>query len=337
MMLAIVIYIVVPVLCLLGVHRRKSVESILTKDATLAMRGLGMMFIVFTHMAAEFICISTYFFWVSGAIGVAICFLVSGYGLHVSNKRKDNYLCGFWLPKILRLLIPFVLALILYWLRLHLEGRTMSIQTFLGSLFTITFPGTTLWYLKIQFLMYAVFFFTYRYLKGTKRRIVGVFAATAAYILIAAAAGMELFWYNTCLFFPLGLVLAEYQDHILPVLRKNRIALLAGAVFVFLYAVLYFFGRLGLDFLFDSVYMLFFCVLLLWLVQHFSGFWVLEILGKYSIEVYLLHIVIGGIFPSDEPASYILTPVVSVLLGIPVQWASGKIAGYLLNHRKQVK
>lgn len=337
MMLAIVLYIVVPALCLIGAHRRKPVEDFLTKDATLAMRGLGMMFIIFTHMAAGFICTSTYFFWVSGAIGVAICFLVSGYGLHVSYKRKDNYLSGFWLPKILRLLIPFVLALMLYWLRLYMEGRTMSAQVFLESLFTITFPETTLWYLKIQFLMYAAFFFAYRYLKEPKLKIAGVFAIAAGFILIAAATGLELFWYNTCLFFPLGLVLAEYQERILPVLRKYWVALLAGTAFVFLYAVLYFFGRLDLDFLFDSVYMLIFCALLLWLVQHFSGFRALEILGKYSIEVYLLHIVIGGIFSSEKPLSYILTPAVSVLLGIPVHWLSGKISDFLSNHRKQVK
>lgn len=337
MMLALVLYIVIPALCLVGVHRRGSVENMLDKDTTLAMRGLGMLLIVFTHMAAGFICTSTYFFWVSGTIGVAICFLVSGYGLHISYKNKNNYLRSFWMPKIMRLLVPFWLALAAYWIRMYMEDRTMSTQALLKSLFTVTFPGTTLWYLKIQFLMYTAFFFAYHYLKEAKLKIVGVFVATVCYILIAAAIGMEPFWYNTCLFFPLGLFLAEYQDFIFPIIRKKCVALMSLAIFACLYAVLYFFGRLNLDFLFESIYSLVFCVVLLWFVQIFSGSYILIMLGKYSIEVYLLHIVIGGILPNDRPLSYILTPAISILLGIPVHWISGKVTHLLFHYRKQVK
>ena len=85
-MIAIVLYVVVPMMCLLGVAKREKIDSFLDKDATLAMRGVGMLFIVFTHMAATNVCQDTYFFYVSGVIGVGICFLVSGYGLHISIK-----------------------------------------------------------------------------------------------------------------------------------------------------------------------------------------------------------------------------------------------------------
>ena len=325
-MLAIVLYIIIPILCLLGVRKRNSEENALTKEATLAMRGLGMLFIIFTHMAQRNICTETYFFYVSGVIGVGICFLVSGYGLHISYKKKSAYLKRFWTPKILRLLLPFLAAFTYYWLSMLIRKENVELSTVLKSLVTITFPGVTLWYLKIQLLMYAVFYITYRFIKSTWMKIGSVFAIAVVYSVIAGAVGMEMFWYNTCLFFPLGLCVAEYQDQILPFVRKNWVFIVAGGISTGLYAVLYFFGRMNLEWIIDNVYMFFFCIGLMWIVQRFANFRILEILGKYSIEIYLFHIAISGeCFSPTNPVAYILTPLICVLIAIPVHWGTDRV------------
>ena len=335
MAIAIVLYIVVPALCLLGMRKRECLENSLRKDATLAVRGAGMLFIVFTHMAKANICKATYFFYVSGAVGVAACFFVSGYGLHMSYTNKPNYLKGFWKGKLFRLLLPYVAAYGLYVLLTAVRGNPMTAADTAYHFFTITLPGVTFWYMKIQLLMYAAFYVSYRFLKSTRMKIAGVFFIAAVYILAAFKAGMASFWYNSCLFFPLGLVLAEYRERILPVARKNGVFVVSSCAFAGLYAVLYFYGRLNLDFLIDTVYMLCFCTALLWLVQRFTGFHVLTVLGKYSIEIYLIHTVIGGYFDAGTAYAYCLLPLVSLLLGIPVHRLSNLITDRFIHYENR--
>lgn len=333
-MIALVLYIVIPVLCLLGVKRRKEISNFLDMDATLTMRGVGMLFIVFTHMAAANVCPDTYFYYVSGVIGVGICFLVSGYGLHISYNKKPDYLKRFWLPKLLRLVLPFLMAYIIYWVLKVISGETVQLSSIINGLLTFTFPGTTLWYLKIQLMMYAAFYFSYRFITKRNIKIACVFALTVIYIVIAASFGLKQFWYNTCLFFPAGLLLAEYQERILSVIRRTAVFFWVVCGFIGIYGLLYLFGRMNLDFLIDTVYMLFFCAILLWGVQHFAHSIVLGKIGKYSIEVYLLHIVLSGPWSdATNPIAYLLVPLISVLVGIPVHYFSEKVTKALCKQR----
>lgn len=334
-MIAIVLYVIIPIICLIGAKKRKSIDDFLDKDATLAMRGVGMLFIVYTHKAAENICPDTYFYYVSGVIGVGICFLVSGYGLHISYKKKNDYLKGFWLPKVLRLLLPFLIAFIIFWLLKMAQGNECQALEVFKSLITFRIPGTTLWYLKIQMLMYVTFYFAYRFAIKPWKKILGVFFVAIIYMIIAALCGLEQFWFNTCLFFPIGLLLAEYQEKLLPIIRKKLPFIISIIIFASIYGMLYFFGRMNMALLIDTVYMLCFCMILLWIGQYFTRFRVLEIIGKYSIEVYLLHIVLGGSwFDATNPFAYILIPLICVLIGMPIHWLSEKITKALCKQKK---
>lgn len=335
-MLAIVLYVVVPILCLFGTKSKYYENSVLSKDETLMLRGIGMLFIVFTHMVKTNICTSTYFFYVSGVVGVGVCFLVSGYGLHLSYKNKNQYLEHFFGSKILRLLIPFIAAYILYFALKAIRGEDVIVTEMLTNLLTVTFPGVTFWYLKIQFLLYVFFYASYRLLPEINQKIVGVVALSLGYITVAKILGLELFWYNSCLFFSLGLVLAEYQSEVLPFIKNKYIITINVMAFVFLYLVLYYFGRLGIDWLFDMIYMVFFSGITIWFVQKRKDSWILKILGYYSIEIYLIHTVIGGYFDSTRPLSYILLPLVSVIIGIPVHQISTRLTNVVLKKEKYV-
>ena len=335
-MLAIVLYIVVPILCLFGIRGKDCENNVLSKDETLMIRGIGMLFIIFTHMVKENICTSTYFFYVSGVVGVGVCFLVSGYGLHMSYKTKDKYLENFFGTKILRLLLPFMAAYSLYFMLKIFRGENVTAIETLNNLLTVTLPGVTFWYLKIQFLLYAFFYISYRFVTKINYKIFSVIFLSIGYIMLAKLFGLELFWYNSCLFFSLGLILAEYQSKILPLLRNKNVFLINGLAFTFLYLVLYYFGRLGIDWLFDMIYMFFFAGLAIWFVQKKGDSWALKLLGYYSIEVYLIHTVIGGYFDSTQPLSYILLPVVSVIIGIPIHQISTKLTNFILRRDRSV-
>lgn len=325
-MLAVILYLAIPLICLLGVRRRTGKENILDRDATLAMRGLGMLLIIYTHLSQRNLCAETYFFYLSGVVGVAICFFVSGYGLHISYKTKNNYLAGYWFPKIMRLALPFWMTLVLSWVIAFACGETVTLSSIAESLLTVTLPGATLWYLKIQLLMYAIFYCAYRFAADMRLKLAAVFLAAAVYFVLAAVVGLEMFWYNSCLFFPLGLLFAEYQQRLLPIVRSKWFLIITGSACAGIYGILYFFGRLNMDLLIDNAYMLCSCAVLLWAVQTFTGLRALEILGKYSIEVYLLHIIIRGQwFAATNPYAYILTPLACVLIGIPVHWGTDRL------------
>ena len=78
---AVALYLFVPLCCLWGVSSYKQQSDCISKDITLRIRGCGMLLIVFVHAIENYINPQTFFIYVSGVIGVASCFLVSGYGL----------------------------------------------------------------------------------------------------------------------------------------------------------------------------------------------------------------------------------------------------------------
>lgn len=319
----IALYLIVPLLCLWGVSFRKDKLDTLSQDITLSIRGIGMLLIVFVHAIEGFLNLQTYFIYVSGVLGVAACFLVSGYGLHKSFLRKESYLKGFLQTKALRMLLPYAVLYIVYLVFTLFAGDTPSLSVIGNELITLQLDGLLLWYLKVQLLCYVIFYLCYRFIPGSKARMAAVFGGIVLWMILAMALDFGVSWYNTCLFFPVGLLLAEYERPVLRLLRKPVSILVNTGATVLLFAVIYFFGRFGLDLLYDWVYMLVFNAALIGMLMHLRGSRLLNAFGKYSMEIYLLHLLLltedpFALFHADRGVSYLLLMVLSLVTAVPL-------------------
>lgn len=327
---AAVLYLIVPLCCLWGVSIHKEEGLSLSQDITLSIRGVGMLLIVFVHSIENDINLQTFFIYVSGVLGVAACFLVSGYGLHKSFGRKEGYLRGFLQTKALRMLLPYVVLYIAYLMFSLFAGDTPSLSVIAGELLTLRMDGLLLWYLKVQLLCYVIFYLCYRFIPGKKARIAAVFGGIVLWMLLAMALDLSATWYNTCLFFPLGLLLAEYEKPVLNLLKRPAAILVNTGATVILFAVIYFFGRFGLDLVYDWVYMLVFNAALIGMLLHIRGSRLLNAFGKYSMEIYLLHVLLLeedplALFCPDDGRSYLLIAAISLLTAVPLYYLCSRL------------
>lgn len=331
------LYLIVPLCCLLGVsiHRNQTVS--LSQDITLSIRGVGMLLIIFVHGIENYINPQTYFIYVSGVLGVAACFLVSGYGLHKSFVRKESYLKGFLQTKALRMLLPYAVLYTVYLMFSLIFGDSLSLPVIARELLTLQMDGILLWYLKVQLLCYVIFYLCYRFIPDSKARMAAVFGGIVLWMSLAMALNFGVSWYNTCLFFPLGLLLAEYEKPVLRLLRKPGVILVNAGATVMLFTVIYFFGRFGLDLIYDWGYMLVFNGALIGLLMHLRGSRLLNAFGKYSMELYLLHLLLLredplSLFHADEGTSYLLIAAFSLLTAVPLHYLCNRLMKPIKKH-----
>ena len=334
---AIVLYLIVPLLCLWGISFHRDERLTLSQDVTLSIRGIGMLLIVFVHLIQDYINLQTYFVFVSGVLGVSACFLVSGYGLHKSFVRKENYLKGFLQTKALRMLLPYGVLYIVYLLFSLFAGDTPTLSVIAGELLTLQMDGILLWYLKVQLLCYVIFYLCYRFIPGKTARMAAVFGGVILWMILAISLDFGVSWYNTCLFFPIGLLLAEYEKPILGLLRKPVVIAVNTGATVALFAVIYLFGRFGLDLLYDWGYMLVFNAALIGMLLYVRGSRLLNAFGKYSMEVYLLHLLLltedpFGIFHADDGLSYLLLAALSLVTAIPIYHLCNRLMKPIKKH-----
>lgn len=322
---------IIPTLLSLFFIKKQENKNLLSKDATLSIRGIGMLLIVFAHAIEGTVNTYTFFIYVSAILGVSSCFLVSGYGLYLSFEKKENYFKGFLFQKFFRLLIPYLIFFVISIIYKFITKQGVDISSIGYELLTLQLDGLLLWYLKIQLLLYLFFYISFKFIKNKNISIALLIVLTVTYYTIAWQFELKSYWYNTCLFFPIGILLARFKECILPLIKKWYIMVLSGLICLITFIVIYLFGRMNLDFLIDNIYMISYNVFIIGLFLNISNSYFLKIFGKYSMEIYLSHLLLlnwdlFGIFDSNNGFTYLLLLIVTVIFSVPVFIISNKIS-----------
>lgn len=138
-------------------------HSFMTVESTSALRGLAIIMIVFSHICQyepdfnEIILgghLTTIMVFSWGAVGVAIFFILSGYGCFLSISKNENN-ASWTLKHIAKMLCHFVIAYVFVIGILCLIFReNIKLKDIFLCLLSLRMPGSTTWYLKIQMLFY---------------------------------------------------------------------------------------------------------------------------------------------------------------------------------------
>ena len=115
---------------------------------------------------------------------VALFFFISGYGITIGYKNRADYLSGFLSSRIVKVMVPFLLAHIIYIPLKLLLGYSFSLDTVFES---ITCKKTIVdysWYCSVIIIMYILFWASFKYMKTNRSRfialIIGVILCTVA-------------------------------------------------------------------------------------------------------------------------------------------------------------
>lgn len=329
--------------------------------------GLQIILVVFFHFTGDcksydvrFDGFIEWFNIVIGSSGVDIFLLVSGLGLYYSWRKKPDF-DAFFKKRVVRLLVPYFIFAIPAWAIMYaLTGRT-SVVDYLADLFFISFftDGTRrIWYILMAFICYLIFPLVYRAVEGARDfsescfRVVVLCMATTLFLVM-----LELYYRD--LYSNIAIAVSRFPAFFLGVLLGKmsyekreftvRQAMIAVAVALVIAWPLGFsdkaiIGVYAKAFLNFSLCLVLVSFLHWWFTRkdlhtrkdppaataNGPVLGVLSWFGKYTLEIYMVHVVVRYIFKTLDLFPYrisveLVLVVVSIIIAVLLAKVSGVV------------
>lgn len=277
-----------------------------------------------------------------------------------SYLKKENYLKDFLNKRIMKIVIPYIIAIIFTILAYLLTGQLTPRKIF-NSLVEGEPVVRFSWYVLAIIILYVVFYLSAKFLKKKKMINIAVFGGTILYcIVVNNILGFNNWWVNSCFAFFIGIYWASYKEKYAITLKdKNKIIGYAIMLSIILFAIIgiQFFtsGYAIMDIINDTdladdimrepipvINMNIICIALLFVL-----FTILEkvrfndkvftFLGNISFEIYLYHGLV--MYLLRNPRFYcrvdylyaILVIELSIILAKLMNIANNKIYNFYLN------
>jgi Acyltransferase family. len=173
-------------------------------------------------------------------------------------------------------------------------GEGFNLLGTVTEIFTIKLHLWTTWYPKVQIALYIVFWIVMK--ASNKYGIAILFGLTLIYCIIFIVFGLDEFWWNSILCFPLGVLVAKYKNAIINRLKKIKVYAVLIPILLFFVAV-YALYVLGISRILGVPSALLLCGFLIVFLFRFNiRSKILEFIGNASFEIYLWHLVFLDIY-----------------------------------------
>lgn len=231
-MYSILLVIVIWCSLLLATSNRGRGNPPVTKDYSDALKGFFALMIVANHLASslnESIWLEPLFRNI-GFVCVAFFFFISGWGTMSSYSRSSRYLETYIANKVKKILIPYLIAVLMYVLAEIATGTSVleCILSFCNGRPVAQYS----WYIISVFILYIGFWFAFVQKRVDPKYILGIEAVI--YLLIVYCLKWPMNWYNTYIAFFAGIFAYTKRKEI--VVFKHR-ALLTTLSFLCVIAV----------------------------------------------------------------------------------------------------
>ena len=289
-------------------------------DIRTYMMGVAILCIMVFHTTDIFVVPKFMeFIQRSGYLGVDIFFFVSAYGLYYS-MQKPTTLRQWYLRRLKRILPAFWIVSILMGIMVHWSLYDhLREETFWGFLLPWTnqdrFYNVIFWYIPAALLFYLIFPAMYKYRKWVKVGFIPIVVLSYVISTMLSSFLSAHHWspylpgfFGRIPVFLLGMIVAEHEDEI-----RNRmnvpvtVALVVLSLMSFVLLELHAMGITKMlsfpcdDFClmaFSLPFICFVCSLLQNYVKILNPF--ILFCGRYSLEIYLLHVAFTWIVPRSE-------------------------------------
>ncbi len=258
-----------------------------------------------------------------GYLSVACFFFLSGYGLYASYQIKGViYIDTFMKRKIVPYYKVLCMFVGIYFLFRIMQGTQTTALEIIKSL---TFGGTIIgngWYLQVQLILYLLFWAVFSF--AQQKKLIIMFSTCISFCICLYFIGYEVTWYEGIMAFSLGMIWCEYKDRWTFLRGKKKSFIIAVSTFLGV-CVCFVLSRIisayTISVLCKSASAVIFPVSIMSLVN-----WipiknkVTRILGKYSMEIYVLQGMFLLLFHKDpinisNPYVYVVCVTVLVLVG----------------------
>lgn len=222
---------------------QKGEQIFLDRKVTDSLRGFAIVAIIFSHICQQEPSLnelivggkeSYSIIFSFGGIGVAIFFLLSGYGCYLSITKTDN-IFNWLIKRVTKMIVYFIVSFIyVILIRKFILSESFKVKECVKCLFTLKLPGTSSWYFKIQLLFYVLLVVSYA-IKKNQCFIVTFLVGT--YAVVASVCGLPDYWWKTSACFAAGCVIAKHRELINKYMGKIWIKglLLMTAIVAYMY------------------------------------------------------------------------------------------------------
>lgn len=218
------------VLTLFGIkpHLQSFNNDYLNKTNTSCIKGIFILIVFYSHLVTyigvqqskDFLMFAVRDFL--GQLMVTMFLFYSGYGIYESIKKKKNYVSTIPKKRILKTLINFDIAIIIFLIVNLIINKEYSIQKILLSFIGWESIGNDNWYIFSIILLYFITYISFKIFdKNDKSALKMTWLLTIIFILFLNL-HKEIYWYNTLLCYPLGLTYSYYKEKIEKVLFNNK-------------------------------------------------------------------------------------------------------------------
>ena len=279
------------VICIIGIKFCDNSSDYLSKNQTQAIKGFFAMIIFFSHFNQYAIFDSSvtnniYLFVIKkiGQLMVTMYLFYSGYGIIKSIETKKNYIKNFPKKRILKVLISFDCAILLYLIVNMILKNKYSLKTILLSFIGWESIGNSNWYIFVLLVLYLIIYITGLVFKNKiDLKFIIANILFDIILIIALYFTKNDYWYNIILTFPLGLLYGMFEEKIEKIIKEHYIAILAMITLCFIGTYI---SNSFIMYEFKAIFFSLLIVLLSYKIKINNR--VLEKLGKYSFEMYIL-------------------------------------------------
>lgn len=266
----------------------------LAKNNTDIFKGLSVLIIIIHHLSLFLINDGIFktIFSRMGFLAVSIFLFLSGYGLMFQfTRKKEGYFKGYFKSKILRLYLIFFCANVISTLigNVFLNNKYNIMDVIKSSLLMNFADGRVLWFVAVILYFYAFFYIAFKFFDKNTAILI-MFVSSGIWIIVNVFLNHGAWFYNAAICFPLGIIVAKYNEQIFKVAEKYYLLLLLGNSSLFLLSmVLYIKGKDKLQFVIPVVFIM---LILLTLIKVNLKSKSLIFMNSISFEFYLLQIII---------------------------------------------
>ena len=266
----------------------------LNLDMSKVNKGISAILIVIGHCVSAIGYEEVKFLNV-GWYCVAIFFFWSGYGVTYGYECKEDYLRRFWKVRLTKVLVPFLVAHIIYWMIKSCCGIKFSFKDILlgvGGQCTIVDNS---WYPIAILVFYALFYWCFKNIQGKNKRILVLFCVTIfiSFIMWWVLGKTKDYWFISNLAFWLGVWICSY-DRNLEMWKTYILVGIGGYVVAMASVPIYhmIFNKYSYSLYILSCNFMSTCIVLLLVVmigKMGKSIRFMSFLGKISYEIYLIH------------------------------------------------
>lgn len=235
----IILIFLIFILCLVGIKTAGEggayFEDYISRDRTLAIKGLFTLLIFVSHFSG-YVSYSgaldgayrTFQTWM-GQLVVAMFLFYSGYGIMESIAKKGApYVRGMPVNRVLKVLVHFDIAVLLFWLVQSLLGEKYSGQTVALSLLGWDTLGNSNWYIFDILWAYIITWAGFSlFRKNRCAALIAVTVLSAAFALLMHVYKQP-HWFNTFFCYAAGMWYSRYRGDIEKLVLKSGFSYFAA-------------------------------------------------------------------------------------------------------------